>query len=144
MPRCSAGGTLSVPMSMPLYTAVESQAMMTASNRAAIASASALLPVAVGPTTATARIVSVGGGDRHAGGRARAVTDLVVERDREKRPIVRILGRQRLRRIRPLERVECRNVVRLDRTRPDNLQFSDGAVPQDEELNHHLAGKRHR
>src|SRR5678815_4857164 len=99
MPRCSAVGTLSVPMSMPRYTAVESQAMMTPSNREAIASASALLPVAVGPTTATARIASVRNRDGRAGGRDQAVTHLVVERDRERRPVVGILRRQRLRRI---------------------------------------------
>src|SRR5689334_8472360 len=41
-------------MSKPRYTAVESQLTISPPNRSAIASASALLPVAVGPTTATA------------------------------------------------------------------------------------------
>src|SRR4051794_10164175 len=54
MPRRSAAAILSVPMSKPRYTAVESQLMISPSNRSAIPSASALLPVAVGPRTATA------------------------------------------------------------------------------------------
>src|SRR3954468_14625790 len=54
MPRRSAAAILSVPMSKPRYTAVESQLMISPSKRSAIASASALLPVAVGPRTATA------------------------------------------------------------------------------------------
>src|SRR5262245_53681039 len=54
MPRRSAGAILSVPMSNPRYTAVESQLMISPPNRSAMASASALLPVAVGPSTATA------------------------------------------------------------------------------------------
>src|SRR5213082_1640586 len=53
MPRRSASGTLSVPMSNPRYTAVESQFTISPRNRSASASASALLPVAVGPSTAT-------------------------------------------------------------------------------------------
>src|SRR5881628_2880534 len=54
MPRRSAAAILSVPMSKPRYTAVESQLMISPSYRSASASASALLPVAVGPSTATA------------------------------------------------------------------------------------------
>ena len=44
---------MSVPMSKPRYTAVESQLMISPWQRSAIASASALLPVAVGPRMAT-------------------------------------------------------------------------------------------
>ena len=40
-------------MSKPRYTAVESQLMISPPKRSASASASALLPVAVGPRTAT-------------------------------------------------------------------------------------------
>src|SRR3954454_24309216 len=58
MPRCSASGTLSVPMSNPRYTAVESQLTTSPPNRCAIAMASALLPVAVGPTIASSRGVT--------------------------------------------------------------------------------------
>src|SRR3979490_2151710 len=53
MPRRSATAILSVPMSKPRYTAVESQLMISPPNRSASASASALLPVAVDPRTAT-------------------------------------------------------------------------------------------
>src|SRR3954470_12824455 len=53
MPRRSAGAILSVPMSNPRYTAVESQLTMSPPNCSAIASASALFPVAVGPRIAT-------------------------------------------------------------------------------------------
>src|SRR6476469_7606814 len=55
MPRRSANGTLSVPMSKPRYTAVESQLTISPPNRSASASASELFPVAVGPRTATTR-----------------------------------------------------------------------------------------
>src|SRR3982751_1148458 len=55
MPRCSCGGTLSVPMSKPRYTAVESQLTISPLKRSASAIPSALLPVAVGPTIATSR-----------------------------------------------------------------------------------------
>jgi len=46
---------LSVPMSKPRYTAVESQLMISPPNRSASARASALLPVAVDPSTASTR-----------------------------------------------------------------------------------------
>lgn len=52
MPARSEAGTLSVPMSKPRYTAVESQLTISPLNSAASARASALLPVAVGPRTA--------------------------------------------------------------------------------------------
>src|SRR5262245_61764389 len=53
MPRRSAAAILSVPMSKPRYTAVESQLTISPLNRSATASASALFPVAVGPRIAT-------------------------------------------------------------------------------------------
>ena len=52
MPLREAIGTLSVPMSNPLYTAVESQLTISPRTRSANARAKALLPVAVGPTIA--------------------------------------------------------------------------------------------
>src|SRR5690242_9224188 len=55
MPRCAAGGTLSVPISKPRYTAVESQLTISPPYCSASASASALLPEAVGPRTASTR-----------------------------------------------------------------------------------------
>src|SRR6185503_8165478 len=53
MPRRPSTDTLSVPMSKPRYTAVESQLMISPPCRSASASPSALLPDAVGPRTAT-------------------------------------------------------------------------------------------
>src|SRR6185436_14669383 len=53
MPRRSSIGTLSVPMSKPRYTAVESQLTISPPNRPASDSPRALLPHAVGPSTAT-------------------------------------------------------------------------------------------
>src|SRR5688500_9326242 len=52
MPCRSAGSTLSVPMSRPRYTAVESQLTISPPSRAASAMPSALFPDAVGPSTA--------------------------------------------------------------------------------------------
>src|SRR5687767_8634921 len=56
MPRRSASGTLSVPISNPRYTAVESQLMTSPPRRSASSMLSALFPVAVGP-----RMASIGG-----------------------------------------------------------------------------------
>src|SRR5947207_15494348 len=67
MPRRSAGAILSVPMSKPRYTAVESQLMISPPRRSATVRASALLPVAVGP-----RIAISGLGMHHRG----SVTEL--------------------------------------------------------------------
>src|SRR5216683_4757993 len=53
MPRRSARAILSVPMSNPRYTAVESQLTISPRYRSASARASALFPVAVGPRIAT-------------------------------------------------------------------------------------------
>src|SRR5688572_14676550 len=53
MPCRSWTDTLSVPMSKPRYTAVESQLMISPRRVAASASARALFPVAVGPRIAT-------------------------------------------------------------------------------------------
>src|SRR5256885_12011956 len=55
MPRRSTGATLSVPMSNPRYTAVESQLMISPPKRSATASPTALFPVAVGPRIAISR-----------------------------------------------------------------------------------------
>src|SRR2546428_344390 len=55
MPRRPAIGVFSVPISKPRYTAVESQLMISPWCRSATASASALLPVAVGPRIARTR-----------------------------------------------------------------------------------------
>src|SRR5687767_2833325 len=52
MPRRSASGTLSVPISNPRYTAVESQLMISPPRRVASSMPSALFPVAVGPRMA--------------------------------------------------------------------------------------------
>ena len=49
MARRSSIDTLSVPMSNPRYTAVESQLMISPLKRLASASARALFPLAVGP-----------------------------------------------------------------------------------------------
>jgi len=56
MPRRSAGAVLSVPMSNPRNTAVESQLTISPPCRSAKASASALFPVAVGPRIAMSGI----------------------------------------------------------------------------------------
>src|SRR5207344_1125228 len=102
MPRCASGDSLSVPMSIPRYTAVESHATISPPNASASASASALLPVAVGPTTATAFVKS-------------ANPLVVEERHREWRDrIERVGGRQDGCGIRLLERVEGRRVERGD------------------------------
>src|ERR1700687_984606 len=53
MPRRSDRAILSVPMSNPQYTAVESQLTISPRYRSASARASALFPVAVGPRIAT-------------------------------------------------------------------------------------------
>src|SRR5687767_5105947 len=53
MPRRCSSVSLSVPMSKPRYTAVESQLMISPSRRSASARPSALLPDAVGPITAS-------------------------------------------------------------------------------------------
>src|SRR5437773_1707424 len=55
MPRRPAIGIFSVPISKPRYTAVESQLTISPLCRSATASASALLPVAVGPRIARTR-----------------------------------------------------------------------------------------
>src|SRR5688572_7546520 len=55
MPRRCSIGSLSVPMSKPRYTAVESQLMISPWQRSAIARLRALLPEAVGPSTARTR-----------------------------------------------------------------------------------------
>ena len=60
MPRRSAIGTLSVPISKPRYTAVESQLMISPPRRRASSMPSALLPVAVGP-----RMARIGGRRRY-------------------------------------------------------------------------------
>src|SRR6266581_115508 len=59
MPRRACSEILSVPMSKPRYTAVESQLMISPLSRSATASASALFPVAVGPRTATTEGVGI-------------------------------------------------------------------------------------
>src|SRR5262245_53221574 len=56
MPRRSSTPSLSVPMSMPRYTAVESQETTSPLNCSASSRPSALLPDAVGPTTATSLV----------------------------------------------------------------------------------------
>src|SRR3982751_6405367 len=118
MPRCSCGGTLSVPMSKPRYTAVESQLTISPLKRSASAIPSALLPVAVGPTTATrrGRVLTARGrrqkrrwraasapGTGRPAAHATAVSLLrsagrrlvEVERDREETLVVGILRRER-------------------------------------------------
>src|SRR5216684_9251038 len=105
MPRCADSGSLSVPMSKPRYTAVESQLMISPSYRSASARASALFPVAVGPRIATTRGVTnesagkrerrpaAGPGQVAASGSLRFF--VVEERHREKGFLGRIFGRQR-------------------------------------------------
>src|SRR5512145_3128061 len=103
MPCCSPAGTLSVPMSMPRYTAVESHAMISPSNRRARARASALLPVAVGPTTAASFIASA------------VLAFVVVERDGEEGTVGRVVGRQHHRGIRHPDGVGRRDGECVDR-----------------------------
>src|SRR5262245_37456390 len=66
----SAALGLAVPMSMPRYTCAESTLMISRSTCRASASASALLPLAVGPASTSARGViaaSFGASSQHTG-----------------------------------------------------------------------------
>src|SRR5687768_635406 len=104
MPRRSCSGTLSVPISKPRYTAVESQLMISPLKRSAMAIPRALLPVAVGPRIAIRRRTS---SLARQASYAWYVPSLpagrglvVVERDGEEGLVVGILGRERRGRIR--------------------------------------------
>src|SRR5689334_17231960 len=123
MPRRAAGVTLSVPISNPRYTAVESQLTISPPYRSASVNPSALFPVAVGPRTATsvgrvttsARTRTGRTGLQGPATRAAACASpgrrfVVVERDGEKRLVGWILRRQRLRRIGRRQRAERRVV----------------------------------
>src|SRR5688572_13235175 len=166
MPRRSPGGTLSVPMSKPRYTAVESQLMISPPRRSASSMPSALVPVAVGP-----RMASIGGrrwsyvlkmmkpmtnpsriSRPSCCGRVGTTMALpevvrvfvVEERHREKRRVRRVLRGQRLRRIRAHQRVHRREVERLDARRLLDLDVGKRAVAIDVEGNDDVPLHDHR
>src|SRR5262249_15385700 len=153
MPRRSASGSLSVPMSKPRYTAVESQLTISPPYRSAIASASALLPVAVGPRIATTGFTTEREDKREmrrAAERDRLAAAaslrlfVIEERHGEECLLGRVLGRERRRRIRRRERTVCCAVEGTQRRRTDDLQIGDRAVLVDVERNHHVPLRRHR
>src|SRR3954471_3978778 len=118
-PRCSSIGTLSVPMSMPRYTAVESHATISPPRRLARARPSALLPVAVGPTIAR----SWGEQFKIHDSWPSALLDPFVVKERDGEGIDRItrihVG-QAHRRVRELQRGQGGAVERIDARGPDN------------------------
>src|SRR5712671_4128305 len=111
--------------------------MISPSYRSAIVSASALLPVAVGPRMATTgftdesadkreRRQAAGPGPVAAAGSLRLF--VIEERDGEKRLLRRIFWRQRRRGIRGRERTIGGTVERAYRRRTNHVQVRDRAV----------------
>src|SRR6266496_2646969 len=89
--RSSAVG-FAVPMSMPTYTCCESQATISPPARSASARPSALLPDAVGPSTATKRCRAAA--VRGASGTAEAPLDLAERQAQQHRAPVRAVRSQ--------------------------------------------------
>src|SRR5688572_30268095 len=151
-------------MSKPRYTAVESQLTTSPPSRRASAMPSALLPVAVGPSTATSsgRVVTAPSARgraparparpaRSAGRSAACAWDLpsvwtfvVEERDGEEHLVFGVLGRERNGRIRREHRVEGRAREAVDRRRFRHRHVGDAAVTVNEERDHGVAVKAAR
>src|SRR5712692_1149767 len=134
IPRRLARAILSVPMSNPRYTAVESQLTISPRYRSASAKASALFPVAVGPRIAT----TVGSGtdaNQEVQGEDDDDEDalsgwlfVVEKRDGEKRLVHRVLGRQRHGRIGRHERAVRRVVEGVDLARLNDDEVGDVTI----------------
>src|SRR3954470_22787264 len=121
--------------------------MISPSTRSAMARPSALLPEAVGPSTARtigrdtfgSRLWAFG-----AGLRVLVRLLVVIERHRKQRFLVGILGWKRLGGVGSLNRVHGGPGERLDFGGPYDLHVGDRAGLVDVELQDHAAAKRHR
>src|SRR3954471_9701817 len=119
--------------------------MISPSRRSARAKPSALLPDAVGPSTAT----TIGRHTISSRLSALALSVLVrllvvIERHREQRFLVGILGWKRLGGVGSLNRIHGGPGERLDFRGPYDLHVGDRARLVDVELQDHAAAKGHR